>query len=276
MRLAGKVISQGGGISMNGKADTNNKRILFPFLAVFLALAGLFTFLFFNCIHHYFAYDADKLDLIHETLTFVKYERRSAGKSGWVYDLYFREYEKPFRIDSVDSKAIEQADLDRLRQNDTVKVTFCRNYDEICEITGNGTMVLRLPDYIKANRNNQLIGMIVCPLMVLCALFVPWIFIRAMKPIDANDGLGKLRIEYRVHGNVIRIYNSIHVCSLVINDQIFDQHHGIYGSNFCLKGHIGKMKAGGKTIRVEAKMGIFHMRLYCDDQLVVKKFMVFG
>jgi hypothetical protein len=86
----------------------------------------------------------------------------------------------------------------------------------------------------------------------------------------------KIRIEYAVKGNVIRIYDSIHVCSLVINDQIFDQHYGVYGSNFCLKGTIGTMKAGGRPIRVEAKMGFFHMRLYCNGQLVAKKFMAFS
>jgi hypothetical protein len=106
--------------------------------------------------------------------------------------------------------------------------------------------------------------------------FLAWVFIRAIEPITTNKGLGKIRIEYMVKGNVIRIYHSRHVCSLVINDQIFDQYHGVYGSNFCLKGIIGMMKTGGKTIQVEAKMGFCHMRLYCNGQLVAKKFMAFG
>jgi hypothetical protein len=36
------------------------------------------------------------------------------------------------------------------------------------------------------------------------------------------------------------------------------------------------MKTGGKTIRVEAKMGFCHMRLCCNGQQVAKKFMAFG
>lgn len=101
-------------------------------------------------------------------------------------------------------------------------------------------------------------------------------FVRATEPLTDNDGLGRIRIEYIIKGNVIRIYHSRHICSLVINGQIFDQHHGVYGANYSLKGIIGIMRAGGKTIRVEAKMGFCHMCLYCNGQLVAKKFMAFG
>ena len=96
-----------------------------------------------------------------------------------------------------------------------------------------------------------------------------------MKKNEAKGktGFGKIRIEYEVNGNVIRVYNSSSVCSLVINGEIADQYFGIVGSNFCLKGQID---AGEKTIPVEARMGQVNMRLYCDGLLVAKKFMAFG
>ena len=119
-------------------------------------------------------------------------------------------------------------------------------------------------------------GIICCFSVFLCVLFLAWVIVRSIEPITTNAGLGKIRIEYLVKGNVIRVYHSRHVCSLVINDQIFDQHHGVYGGYFHLKGRIGMMKAGGKTIHVEAKMGFCNMRLYCNGQLVAKKFMAFG
>ena len=88
-----------------------------------------------------------------------------------------------------------------------------------------------------------------------------------------NNGLGKVKIEHKIIGDIIRIYHSIQVCSLVINDKIFDQHHGEYASHYKM---IGMVKSNGKVVRVEAKMGEFYMYLYCNDKLVAKKFMLFG
>lgn len=85
--------------------------------------------------------------------------------------------------------------------------------------------------------------------------------------------LGKLRIEYIQDNNIIQIYNSPEVCSLVINNEIVDVYKGLVATRFILKGEI---KKEDKTIYVEAKMGFFNMRLYYDGVLVVKKFLAFG
>lgn len=260
---------------MDNKENVANIRLRIITIAIFLLCMTIIAVFLFGCIRNYFKYDEDNLSLVHEALTFEKYEERH-GRSGWYFVLHFKEYEDPFRIFTVTSKVMNEASLRRLTENDTLDVTFCREFDDICELSCNDIVILSLSNYIKANRNNQIIGMICCAFGFLCVLFLAWVFLRAIEPSTVNGKLGKIRIEYVVKGNVIRIYHSIHICSLVINDQIFDQYHGIYGSNYCLKGRIGMMNTGGKAIQVEAKMGFCHMRLYCNGQLVAKKFMLFG
>ena len=85
--------------------------------------------------------------------------------------------------------------------------------------------------------------------------------------------LGKLRIEYSQYNNVIKIYNSIDCCSLVINDTVADEYKGLVATRFILKGTVTQ---GDKEIQIEVKMGFFNMRLYYDGVLVAKKFMAFG
>lgn len=260
---------------MTDQEIVHNKRILVVIFTVFLVVSCVLLFAFIRCICLFPEYDLDRLELRSETLTFNRYDEQYS-RSGWYYIIYCEEYEKPLRLDSVTSKRVDQENLNKVLKDATLNVMICQNFDDICEISSNGIMVLTLSDYIGANQDNLIIGMILCIMLFLCVQFLAWVIIRAVKPNDENEGLGKIRLEYWVNGNVIRVYHSGHVCSLVINDQIFDQHHGIYGAYFCLKGIIGKMKAGGRTIRVEAKMGFCHMRLYCDGKQVAKKFMLFG
>jgi hypothetical protein len=268
-------IPEAGGTPMDDKEKVTNKRIRITIIIIFLVCTVIIAAFFFDCIRDYSEYRENNLNLTREKLTFEKYERRH-NRGGWYFDLYVKEYEKPFRIDTITSKGLDKAKLSSLADGDLLHIAFSQNFGEICEISGKNLMILSASDYVKANRNNEVIGMVFLPFVFLCILFLAWVFNRAIEPNNDNEGLGKIRIEYAVKGNVIRIYDSIHVCSLVINDQIFDQHYGVYGSNFCLKGTIGTMKAGERPIRVEAKMGFFHMRLYCNGQLVAKKFMAFG
>lgn len=85
--------------------------------------------------------------------------------------------------------------------------------------------------------------------------------------------LGKLRIEYKQDNNVIRVYNSIDCCSLVVNDTVADKYRGLIAPPFKLKGTVTQ---GDKKIQIEAKMGFFYMRLYYDGVLVAKNFFGFG
>lgn len=260
---------------MDNKEKAANRRLRVIIAAIVLVCTTVIAVFLLGCIRDYDKYDEDNLHFVHEKLTFEKYEQRHS-RSGWYLIFHFKEYEEPFPLFTVTSRAVNKVNLGSLTENDILEVAFCEEFDDICEISCNGVMILSVSDYAKANQNNQIIGIAGCFFAFLCGSFLAWIFIRGIDPNTDNQGLGKIRIEYVVKGNVIRIYHTRHVCSLVINGQIFDQHHGVYGSNFCLKGIIGMMKAGGRTIRVEAKMGVFHMYLYCNDQLVAKKFMAFG
>ena len=85
--------------------------------------------------------------------------------------------------------------------------------------------------------------------------------------------LGKIRIEYKENDNIIQIYNSPQVCSLVINNKVVDQYLGLVATRFCLKGEIN---TNNELITVEAKMGFLNMRLYYNGRLVAKKFMALG
>jgi hypothetical protein len=260
---------------MDDKEKVINKRIRITIIIIFLVCTVIIAAFFFDCIRDYSEYRENNLNLTREKLTFEKYERRH-NRGGWYFDLYVKEYEKPFRIDTITSKGLDKAKLSSLAEGDLLHIAVSQNFDEICEISCKDIMILSTSDYVRVNQNDEIIGMVFLPFIFLCVLFLAWVFIRAIEPITDNDGLGKVRIEYVVKGNTIRIYHSGHVCSLVINGHIFDQHHGVYGANYSLKGIIGKMRVGGKTIRVEAKMGFFHMYLYCNDELVAKKFMAFG
>ena len=84
---------------------------------------------------------------------------------------------------------------------------------------------------------------------------------------------GELKIEYQADGNVIQVYNSLKVCSLVINGEVVDRYTGLVAGKFVLHGFADR---DGELIPVEAKMGAAFMRLYYDGELVAKRFMMFG
>ena len=256
----------------------SNKIGVIAIIVVISLVSGLFAFLFFNCIASYSKFDVSYGDLVYRELTFDRYEKKPQGKSGYAYDIYFKEYDDPFQIDSIARKKVSGEALEQLVEWTMVKIytteSSSRNYEyEICEMSQQNQMVLSLSDYVEANQENQIVGMIVCPLMVLDGLFLIWVTSRLSKPIGTKDDLGKIRIEYETNDNVIRVYNSPYVCSLMINGEIVDRYYGLEGNNFCLK---GKLDIGEEKIAVEAKMGYFYMQLYYDGELVAKKFMALG
>lgn len=260
---------------MGNEGRVSSRRLHVAIIIAAIVCSGFIATLFFDCIHDYLEYSEDNLDLTREELTFVRYEKRH-NRGGWYFDLYVKEYEEPLHINTISSNGLNKHNLSELAEDDMLVIAFSQNFGGICEIYCNDTVILSVSDYLNAQRNNEMIGMVFLPLVLLCVLFIAWVFLGAIRPIPDNDGLGKIRIEYIVKGNVIRVYHSRHTCSLVINGHIFDQHYGVYSSNFCLKGIIGMMNTGGQTVKVEARMGIVHMRLYCNGQQVAKKFMAFG
>lgn len=266
---------------MKSKADIASRNFVIAIILFWLACAIACVFFFFGCIERYSQFDLDYGELKYEKLTFVNYEKIKMGRGGIGYEIYFKEYEMPFLINNLTSKMVDEKALGNLSTNSIVDVYFWessnRNYrHDLCQLQSQNNIPLSLADYIDVNQNNQMIGMIICPIMAGAALFMVWLFMRAWLPRKANNGLGKLRMECWIHGNAIRIYHSIHVCSLVINDKIFDQHPGVFATHFCLKGMVKSHGGIGGVVRVEAKMGAFYMCLYCNGKLVAKKFLAFG
>ena len=256
-------------------------------LSILLSCSVLFTWLFFNCIKLYNGYNFEYSDLIYKELTYVKYDKKSFGKSGYKWEIYFEEYDNPFEINSITLKKINKDEVNKLSSGTVLKVYFCesdsKHYEyEVCDMKYGSINLLLLKDFIKVNQNNQVIGMIICPIMVACCIFLAVIFMIVTKEkvypviIDSNNDLkhlGKLKIEYQTSGHTIQIYNSVELCSLVINGKIVDFYYGLVANKFVLKGEI---EVEERIITVEAKMGYLNMKLFVDGKLVGKKFIGLG
>ncbi len=162
-----------------------NKAVKILAISLVLLLFGVFVFLFVNCVISYNGYDLDYDDLKYEQPTFKSYINIDAGRSYW-YEIYFEEYEKPFQIDSISQKAVDKESLKEMNPGDVVKVYYRDNsskkYDfEICEMQSGSALIFSLSDYIKYNKNNQILGMILCAVFALGVLFCAWTYPRSIK-----------------------------------------------------------------------------------------------
>lgn len=244
----------------------------------------LFSWLFINCINLYNSFDVQYSELMSEKLTFNRYETIPMARGGDIYEIYFEEYDHPFEVSRITQKELNKKELAKLTKGTTFNV-FYRDSDskkyefEICEMKSDSVIILTLSDFVRVNQNNQIVGMILCPILVGIDIFLIVIFIKLGKSelIPYNDfnsnNLGKLKIEYKAGNNIVQIYNSPKVCSLVINDKVIDQFFGLVASTFTLKGEI---EDDGKVILIKAEMGYANMKLYYDGKLVKKIFMGLG
>jgi len=260
----------------------------FLIITLLIFVICLFSNLFINCIKLYSAFDIDYNDLRYAELTFEKYELIKKYKSGDFYEIYFEEYDKPFEISSITKKEVDKNLLNNLKYKDKVKVYFIDNSSqkypyEICEMKSKNAILLELSNFKDANQENQVVGMIMCPIMILAVLCLMILYIRwvcnektllsQIKEKKESEILGKVKIEYIKDENTIRIYNSLEMCSLVINGNVVDKYIGFVSAPFCLK---GKIISNDKVVLVEAKMGHLFMKLYYDGKVVCKKFMGLG
>lgn len=248
----------------------------------------LFSWLFVNCINLYNSFDVQYSELVYEQLTFDRYETIPMAKSGDLYEIYFEEYDHPFEVSSITQKELNKKELTKLTEG-TIFNVFYRDSDskkyefEICEMKSDTIIILTLTDFVRVNQNNQIVGMILCPILVGMVIFLIVIFIKLGKSklipynkkynVFNSNNLGKLKIEYKSGNNIVQIYNSPEVCSLVINDKVIDQYFGLVASTFTLKGEIVD---NGKVVLIEAKMGYVNMKLYYDGKLVKRIFMGLG
>ena len=232
------------------------------------------------CVMTYFSVDVEYNDLTYEELTFEKYEMIFDRNDR--YEIYLKEYSKPFVISPITEKAVHRGELLKLKENDKVQIYYGEPYNEnyqfeIYEIKSGSAVILSLADCIMVNQRNQMYGIIVCPIMALSCgmLIVIFLFLKKKQKIyeNAKNDLGTIRIEYEANGNIIRVYNSPNVCSLVINGEIVDQYFGLVAGRFILKGEID---LNDTKIPIEAKMGHLNMRLYYNGEVVSKEFMGLG
>lgn len=152
--------------------------------AMVFLVSLLIISLFFSIysIVKYESYNVSYDDLKYEQLTFEQYELKLNSRNT-TYDFYFEEYDDIFFVNRISKRKLNKVALNKLQEGDTVKVyykdkskgIFYENYSfEICEIKSGNKTILSLSDYKKANQNNQLIGIIICP--VCCLISIVFIY----------------------------------------------------------------------------------------------------
>ncbi|MBR1955498.1 MAG: hypothetical protein IKA29_06220, partial [Clostridia bacterium] len=168
------------------KKTRNNLKTIWICAVVVVAL---FLWMFVSCIFGYGNYNKMQVDdLMQEQLTFQRYEYVGSRKSKR-YEIYFTEYEKPFVVDSIADSKMDRDALKSLTPNTIVTVyydnTSRRDYDyEICHLTTENLSVLTFDDYINANKSNQIMGMVVSPIMVGAAICLIVIFKKFSNDLD--------------------------------------------------------------------------------------------
>jgi len=258
------------------EGGTNKTKIILICIAIFVIISA-YIFLLTNIIETYSNFDIDYDDLLFEELTFDKFEKTKRGKSGYIYNVYFKEYDEPFLINPNTNRAVNVEVLESLKENKRVTVyydeTSHRGYEYVvCEMNYDTNSVLKLSDYVKLNQDNQVTGMIVSTAMAIGCLMLVWGFHWKSKIDYSGEDIGKVRVEYILDGNVIRVYNAPVVCSLVINDKIVDQEYGLQSYKFSLKGNL---KNGTEIIPVEAKVRYIFIQLYVKGKRVKSGFVGF-
>lgn len=253
-------------------------------ISLILALMVFVVILFFNFVTAYPVTDVTCSDFICEELTFDSYRKYkvSSGRftNNTIYEIKFEEYEKPFVVNDIAERRLDKVSLENLESGESLKIyydhTQYRDYEhEICVISSDSVTLLSLSDYIEAQNNNLILGMIVWPVFLLLCLYVLWLFVRKYVPAKKKykTTSGNIKVAYTLNGDIIRVYKSPKGYSLVINEKIVDRCFDDSATNFSL---YGKVRFYGNDIPVEAVIGRFNVRLYCDGKLVSKKFKLFG
>ena len=249
-------------------------------LLVLLLFLALFVVLFINNIyyHSYFK-ELEISDVMYEELTFEKYEKiRGRRHRSPRYEIYFYEYDEPFEITGIVINKFDEEALNLLVRKQKIQVYYEDDYD-ICQMKCGSITLLSFSDYKEENIENQALGIIISPILILMVLFLMSLFIyfdyneekqiKRIKNGDYKSELGKVKLECKIEDNIIQVYNFFEEWSLVINGNIVYKDIRIMKSKFCLKGRI---KSNGKNKLVEAMMKSFILKLSFDGKVIKKKF----
>ena len=169
---------------------------------------------------------------------------------------------------------MDKTSLASLEENDIIKVYYRQDLSkkyEICEMSRDSTILLRLSDYVQLNQNNQIAGMIVFPICIFGSLFLIVEFTFKLKNLNKKVDLGNLKIEHQIDGHIICVYKSATACSLVIDGKIIDQYCGAI-LNCRL---IGRLKINKCTFRIIVKIDRANLQLYCNENLLNTTFIGF-
>lgn len=272
-----------------------NKLGFYVLIAIMLLCAGLFVFMFINSINVYNSLNIGYDDLKYEELTFEEYK-----ENGEIKEVYVKEYEYPFIIDSISSKSFDLKTLEKLDSNEIINAyytnTTTKNYQyEFCEVKVNDAYLLRFEDYLSDNKTNQIMGMVLSPVLISCSIvFIIVLLIVLNKnkiylgDIKYENGhyveqvkegyeefkLGKVKIEYKEYSDTIQVYNSLNLCSLVINGKVYDQYIGAIAAKFTLQTNFEN--SFRQVINVKVTMDGAKLKLFINDKKVVEKFIALG
>ena len=148
-----------------------------------------------------------------------------------------------------------------------------KEYDyEICEISCGSKVLLSLSDYVRINKNNQMLGFVLWPSSMFFFGFLIIKTALTSRGLRKTLKLGVLKFQSEIHGNNVCVYLSVEASSLVFNGEIMDQYRAVYSNDCTLK---GKLCVNGKKSLIKAKIQGSYLYLYCDKQLLATKFLAF-
>ena len=249
-----------------------------------VVFTGLFCFFLVTCIRNYVMTDIGYEDFKYEELTFDRYEEViKIGRRGRRYiaarNVYFKEYKEPFGFPAAVLGRVDFEALKKVEAYEAVSVYITTEFApkqkySICEMKTENEVILSMSDYAEASKENQFGYIFVCAFAIVLGIlltFISVIFYKRAKQ-EQKYPLGRLILEYIKDGNIIRVYNAILTCSLVINGDVVDKYKGLVSSPFRLNGMV--LDEYGNEAIVTVKMGFVFMRLYYNNEVVGKKFIL--
>ena len=240
-----------------------------------LVLIGIFCFTLSLFIESYTEYDYSYDELSREKLTFISYEEVSLSKGGRLYKLYFAEYTKPLVVNNIAAKKLDKKALMNLEANQILEVYFTNEASkDICEINVDAQTLLSLSDYNRVMQNNQTLGIILFPSILLAVLGSLAYSLSKLKLDNQQKEYHRIKLVSSIDGNEIRVCESLRLCTLTVNGKIIDQCRRPIGRTskqtaYRLK---GTFKSEGKQIAVEAEEKGSFLLLYCDGKLIKRRY----
>ena len=178
------------------------KKRLIDLILIIILISGGFILSSLGFIHTIQEYtrieNISRNDLQYEKLTFEKYEVVEVYKVGTVYEIYFEEYKEAFCVHPIIQKALNKETIKKLEKgtkleiyytNSTIKNSSVSYISEICEMKNHSNICLALEDYKSVNQDNQIMGMIICPIVFIFTTVLLFLIIknRGLPSMEKNS-----------------------------------------------------------------------------------------